>query len=56
MRWFNDLEQMSTSADTAIRLLHVVGDIGISREARPQLEAVSTASTCCEATPEPLRE
>ena len=29
MRWFNDLERVSASAETAIRLLHVVGDIDV---------------------------
>jgi DNA-binding winged helix-turn-helix (wHTH) protein/pimeloyl-ACP methyl ester carboxylesterase len=30
MRWFNDLERISASADTAIRLLYVLGDIDIT--------------------------
>ena len=30
MRWFNELERMTASADTAIRLLHVLGDIDVS--------------------------
>jgi DNA-binding winged helix-turn-helix (wHTH) protein/alpha-beta hydrolase superfamily lysophospholipase len=30
MRWFNELERMSATADTAIRLLHVIGDIDVS--------------------------
>jgi DNA-binding winged helix-turn-helix (wHTH) protein/alpha-beta hydrolase superfamily lysophospholipase len=30
MRWFNDLERISASAETAIRLLHVIGDIDVS--------------------------
>lgn len=30
MRWFNDLEQVSASAETAIRLLHVIGDIDVT--------------------------
>jgi DNA-binding winged helix-turn-helix (wHTH) protein/alpha-beta hydrolase superfamily lysophospholipase len=30
MRWFNDLERMSATADTAIRLLHVLGDIDVT--------------------------
>jgi pimeloyl-ACP methyl ester carboxylesterase/DNA-binding winged helix-turn-helix (wHTH) protein len=29
MRWFNDLERESASAETAIRLLHVIGDIDV---------------------------
>ena len=30
MRWFNELERISASADTAIRLLHVIGDIDVT--------------------------
>ena len=30
MRWFNDLERISASAATAIRLLHVIGDIDVT--------------------------
>ena len=30
MRWFNELERISASADTAIRLLHVLGDIDVT--------------------------
>ena len=30
MRWFNELERVSASADTAIRLLHVIGDIDVT--------------------------
>jgi DNA-binding winged helix-turn-helix (wHTH) protein/pimeloyl-ACP methyl ester carboxylesterase len=30
MRWFNDLERVSASADTAIRLLEVLGDIDVT--------------------------
>ena len=30
MRWFNELERISASAETAIRLLHVLGDIDIT--------------------------
>jgi DNA-binding winged helix-turn-helix (wHTH) protein/pimeloyl-ACP methyl ester carboxylesterase len=30
MRWFNDLERISASAETAIRLLHVLGDIDVT--------------------------
>jgi pimeloyl-ACP methyl ester carboxylesterase len=30
MRWFNELERISASADTAIRLLHVLGDIDVA--------------------------
>jgi DNA-binding winged helix-turn-helix (wHTH) protein/alpha-beta hydrolase superfamily lysophospholipase len=30
MRWFNDLERISASADTAIRLLRVLGDIDVT--------------------------
>ena len=30
MRWFNELEQVSASAATAIRLLHVLGDIDVT--------------------------
>jgi DNA-binding winged helix-turn-helix (wHTH) protein/pimeloyl-ACP methyl ester carboxylesterase len=30
MRWFNDLERRSASAETAIRLLHVLGDIDVA--------------------------
>ena len=30
MRWFNDLERVSASAATAIRLLHVIGDIDVT--------------------------
>jgi hypothetical protein len=30
MRWFNELEQLSASAETAIRLLHVLGDIDVT--------------------------
>ena len=41
MRWFNELERISASADTAIRLLHVLGDIDVtellSRVAVPTL-------------------
>jgi pimeloyl-ACP methyl ester carboxylesterase len=29
MRWFNELERISASADTAIRLLRVIGDIDV---------------------------
>jgi pimeloyl-ACP methyl ester carboxylesterase/DNA-binding winged helix-turn-helix (wHTH) protein len=29
MRWFNELERQSASAETAIRLLHVIGDIDV---------------------------
>ena len=30
MRWFNELERLSSSADTAVRLLHVLGDIDVT--------------------------
>src|SRR5262249_7320455 len=30
MRWFNDLERVSVSPETAIRLLHVIGDIDVT--------------------------
>ena len=30
MRWFNELERISASADTAIRLLRVIGDIDVT--------------------------
>jgi DNA-binding winged helix-turn-helix (wHTH) protein/alpha-beta hydrolase superfamily lysophospholipase len=30
MRWFNELERLSASADTAVRLLHVLGDIDVT--------------------------
>ena len=30
MRWFNELEQRSASAETAVRLLHVLGDIDVT--------------------------
>jgi pimeloyl-ACP methyl ester carboxylesterase len=30
MRWFNELERVSASADTAIRLLDVLGDIDVT--------------------------
>jgi pimeloyl-ACP methyl ester carboxylesterase len=30
MRWFNDLERISASSETAIRLLQVIGDIDVS--------------------------
>lgn len=30
MRWFSDLERLSASADTAIRLLHVIGDVDVT--------------------------
>jgi pimeloyl-ACP methyl ester carboxylesterase len=30
MRWFHELERLSASADTAIRLLHVLGDIDVT--------------------------
>jgi pimeloyl-ACP methyl ester carboxylesterase len=30
MRWFNELERLSASAATAIRLLHVLGDIDVT--------------------------
>jgi DNA-binding winged helix-turn-helix (wHTH) protein/pimeloyl-ACP methyl ester carboxylesterase len=30
MQWFNDLERVSASAATAIRLLHVIGDIDVT--------------------------
>ncbi len=30
MQWFNELERISASADTAIRLLHVLGDIDVT--------------------------
>jgi pimeloyl-ACP methyl ester carboxylesterase len=30
MRWFNELERISASAETAIRLLHVLGDIDVT--------------------------
>ena len=36
MRWFNDLERISASAETAIRLLHVCGDIDVT-ELLPQI-------------------
>ena len=36
MRWFNELERISASADTAIRLLHVLGDIDVA-ELLPQV-------------------
>ena len=41
MRWFNDLERISASADAAVRLLYVLGDIDVteslSRVAAPTL-------------------
>jgi pimeloyl-ACP methyl ester carboxylesterase len=36
MRWFNELEQISASADTAIRPLRVIGDIDVT-ELLPQV-------------------
>jgi pimeloyl-ACP methyl ester carboxylesterase len=36
MRWFNELERMSASAETAVRLLRVLGDIDVT-ELLPQL-------------------
>jgi pimeloyl-ACP methyl ester carboxylesterase len=30
MRWFNELERISASAETAIRLLNVLGDIDVT--------------------------
>lgn len=30
MRWFNELERISASADTAVRLLYVLGDIDVT--------------------------
>jgi pimeloyl-ACP methyl ester carboxylesterase len=36
MRWFNELERVSASAATAIRLLHVLGDIDVA-ELLPQV-------------------
>jgi DNA-binding winged helix-turn-helix (wHTH) protein/alpha-beta hydrolase superfamily lysophospholipase len=30
MRWFNELERISVSSESAIRLLHVIGDIDVS--------------------------
>jgi pimeloyl-ACP methyl ester carboxylesterase len=30
MRWFNELELISASPETAIRLLHVIGDIDVT--------------------------
>ena len=36
MRWFNELERISASADTAIRLLRVIGDIDVT-ELLPQV-------------------
>jgi pimeloyl-ACP methyl ester carboxylesterase len=36
MRWFNDLERLSASAETAIRLLDVIGDIDVT-ELLPRL-------------------
>jgi DNA-binding winged helix-turn-helix (wHTH) protein/alpha-beta hydrolase superfamily lysophospholipase len=36
MRWFNELERISASADTAIRLLHVIGNIDVT-ESLPQV-------------------
>jgi pimeloyl-ACP methyl ester carboxylesterase len=30
MRWFNDLERISASSETAIRLLRVIGDIDVT--------------------------
>jgi pimeloyl-ACP methyl ester carboxylesterase len=30
MHWFNELERISASAETAIRLLHVLGDIDVT--------------------------
>src|SRR4029453_9670418 len=30
MRWFNELERISASPETAIRLLHVIGDIDVT--------------------------
>jgi len=37
MQWFNELERISASADTAIRLLRVLGDIDVT-ELLPQVE------------------
>ena len=36
MRWFNELERISASAETAIRLLYVLGDIDVT-ELLPQI-------------------
>ena len=36
MQWFNELERISASAETAIRLLHVIGDIDVT-ELLPQI-------------------
>src|SRR5262245_9976251 len=36
MLWFNELERISASAETAIRLLHVIGDIAVT-ELLPQV-------------------
>jgi DNA-binding winged helix-turn-helix (wHTH) protein/pimeloyl-ACP methyl ester carboxylesterase len=38
MRWFNDLERVSASAATAMRLLHVIGDIDVT-DLLPQVAA-----------------
>ena len=38
MRWFNELERVSASAATAIRLLHVLGDIDVT-ELLPRVAA-----------------
>jgi DNA-binding winged helix-turn-helix (wHTH) protein/pimeloyl-ACP methyl ester carboxylesterase len=38
MRWFNELERMSASAETAIRLLQVLGDIDVT-ELLPRIAA-----------------
>jgi DNA-binding winged helix-turn-helix (wHTH) protein/pimeloyl-ACP methyl ester carboxylesterase len=38
MQWFNELERISASAETAVRLLHVLGDIDVM-ELLPRVEA-----------------
>jgi pimeloyl-ACP methyl ester carboxylesterase len=38
MRWFNELERISASAETAIRLLYVIGDIDVT-ELLPRVAA-----------------
>ena len=44
MQWFNELERISASAETAIRLLRVLGDIDVT-ELLPRVEFPRSCST-----------
>ena len=49
MRWLNDLERVSASPETAIRMLRVIGDIDVS----DLLQRIRSQPWCC--TPEATR-